>query len=413
MRAKLLLALLAAAAAFSPARIRAEEECRSCKGKGETACRLHRPPTAFQFKHSLWFEYECCLGTGKRPCKKCEPEAIVRAFMDRRRALAEWVQERRANVDVCLFASDSSLSGLAHSATIRHAESENFRLISTSPSLPVRPCDVPEGLFPGLPSKKTQKRNFHPEHYDWICLKRCEDAFKDYKAVFLNRGHFPSAATNYHGDVFKAAEGKYDVFLWDRAGPHLVCGRVFFGMAEALGHYKHGVRMTAVVGKENYTKNDAMLHRYLTHVLHHLFIEAYEIVIGFEMPSWVPEGFAHYMEWKKFGNFRITCYFERPGPVSIPAKVKDAVLKLVLSGKALPASSVIKLGYNTMDAKAHLQIWSFFPFLIEGTPRETFIRFIQGLKRSRDQLQAFKEAYGYSLIMIDEPWKKFVLKNYR
>ncbi|MHC4777981.1 MAG: hypothetical protein ACYTFG_05305 [Planctomycetota bacterium] len=391
----------------------AVEGCRTCKGRGENPCRFHKAPLSFPFKHSLWFTYECCLGTGLVPCKKCEDDSKGRAFIQRRHELGQWVQERRTNVDVCLFATSSSLAGLAHSGKIRHGESENFRLVSTAPSLPVRPCDVPVGLFAGLPSKKTQKMKFSPEHYDWIVLKRAEDAFEDYKEVFKNQGAFASAATNYHNDVFKAAEGKYDIFLWGRAAPHLVCGRIFFGSAENLGHYKFGTRMTAVLGKELFTKNDEMLHRFQTHVLHHLFIEAYEIVIGFEMPSWVPEGFAHYMEWRKFGNFKISCYFERSSPVSVPSKLKEYVLKLVLSGKALPAASLIKLQYNTMDAKAHVQIWSLFHYLIEGTPRETFIRFIQGLKHSRDQLKAFKEAYGYSLIMIDEPWRKFVLKNYR
>ncbi|MHC5040553.1 MAG: hypothetical protein ACYTHM_24850 [Planctomycetota bacterium] len=392
---------------------RVEAECKTCKGGGEVACRAHLPPTAFTLKHSNWVLYECCLGKGKRPCPKCKPADKETAFEAWKRELVAWVLERRKNVDVVLFEGEPGVSSLVGSATLRHGECENFRLVSTARPFPVRRCDVPEGLFPGLPSKDTRKRNFSPEHYDWILLKRCEDAFRDYKTVFQNDGQFRSAATNYHKDIFIAAEGKYDVFLWDRVPPHLVCGRKFFGSADEQGVYKHGTRVTTVVGGQANTRNDEMLHRYLTHMVHHLFIEAYEIVIGFEMPSWVPEGFAHYMEWKKFGDFKICCNFERRESISIPSKPKDVVLRMVTSGKAMPAASLINLKYNTMDARAHCQIWSLFHFLIEGAPRKSFIQFIKRLKHTRDQMKSFKEGFGYSLLLVDEPWREFVLKNYR
>jgi len=413
LRIRIQLVVLAFSAGFLPSPALAQKGCKTCGGTGEVTCRTHRPPVSFDFKHSLWLSYECCLGTGKKVCPKCKADEAVARFEKRRMMLMAWVEERRTNVDACLFSDEAGLSGIVSSGAIRHAESGNFRLVSTARPVPIRLCDVPGGLFADLPSKSPKKQVFSPEHFDWILLKRCEDAFVDFKTVFKNQGSFASAATNYHKDLFKAAEGKYDVFLWDKVAHHMVCGRKFFGSADDMGVYKHATRLTTTLGKQNYTRNDEMLHRYLTHMLHHLFLEAYKLNIGYDIPAWVPEGFAHYMEWKKFGNFKITCYFERSAPVSIPSRVKNYVLKLAASKKGLPASSLIQLNYNTMDTAAHAQIWSLFHFLIEGRDRDKFILFIQKLKHTRDQMKAFKEAYGYSILQVDEPWREFVLKTYR
>jgi hypothetical protein len=316
-------------------------------------------------------------------------------------------------VDVALFDGEPGASKWASSGAIRHAETENFRLIATAPPQGVCLCDVPEGLFKGLPTKDQIKRIFPPEHWDWILLKRCEEAFKAYKEVFRNEGRFVSAATKAVEDPCKIAEGKYDVFLWGEVPTHLVCGRKFFGVSLEMGTYKHGIRMTVVVGNEPSTRDDNSLHRYLLHMVNHLFIEAYEICIGFDMPAWVPEGFAHYMEFKRFGDFKISCMFERNTGVSIPGRLREFTLKLVGGGKLLPAASIIQMNYNTMDSASHVEMWSFFHYLVEGTDRTNFIKFIQALKRTKNQIDAFKEAYGWSLIGLDEPWMEWVKKNYR
>ncbi len=389
------------------------QACNACKDKGETPCKLHKPPTAFKFLHSSWLGYSCCLGTGWKPCQKCGGGEKAEQYAKRKAELSEWVEARRTDCDMVLFGDEPKLAAELVSNPIRHAESENFRLAATSNPLPVRVCDVPEGLFDDLPIKKDLKRTFTAEQYDWILLKRAEDEFARFKEIFKGEGRFRSASTNYYKDIFKAAEGKYDVFLWGRDGHHLVCGKKFFGVAHELGVYKHGARLTAVVGGHQYTSSDENLDRYLTHMYSHLFMEAYEMEIGYDLPSWIPEGFAHYAEWKKFGDVKINCFFEKTDPVSIPAKLTVYVYTIAASGQFLPAATIIKMGYNTMDSKAHAQMWSFFHYLIEGAPRENFIKFIRELKRTRDQMAAFKAAYGYSLVQLDEPWREFVLKNYK
>ncbi|GEM_PF-2709052 len=392
--------------------LHAEGDCRVCRGTGKVKDPYHRPPVDFEIKHSAWLRQKG-LGLGWVPCPKCEDAEATAAFEAWRKTLGTWVRERRKDVDRVLFEGEPGFRRLAESGAIRHTESAHFRLISTAPSLPVLTCEVPEDLFPGLPSRSRQKRTFSPEQYDWILLKRAEEALEDYREIFLDRGPFKSAATAMIEDPCKPAEGKYDVFLWNNAKEHLVCARKFFGTANELGTYKHGNRMSSPVGTTPETRNDEQLHRYLTHILHHLFLEAYGGCIGFDMPAWVPEGFTHYMEYRRFGDFKITCYFERRGPVSIPSRLKPYVFKLVAGKQDLPAASLIKRNYNAMDRDVHCQIWSLMHFLIEKQPREKFIRFIRLLKRTKDQLKAFKEAYGYSLIAVDEPWRAFVLREYR
>ncbi len=396
---------------FRPAPVHA---CNACKDAKEIPCKAHRPPTAFKFLHSLWLDYKCCLGTGRKPCPKCSAEGEKADEYEKfRKRLEEWVVARRTDFDLVLFGDEPKLASELDANPVRHCESDNFRFSGNFRPLPVSHCDVPEGLFPDLPDKKVLKKQFSAEHYDWILLKRAEDAFKAFKAVFQDQGRFRSASTNYYKDIFKAAEGKYDVFLWHRGDHHQVCGRKFFGVAHEMGVYKHGARITAVVGGNEYTGTDENLDRYLTHMLNHLFVEAYDFEIGYDFPAWIPEGFAHYMEWKKFGDFKITCFFEKTDPVSIPSKASAYVLTLVTSNQHLPAASVIKMNYNSMDQKAHCEMWSFMHYLIEGAPRENFIKFMRELKRTRDQMASFKTAYGYSIIQMDEPWKEFVLKNYK
>jgi len=387
--------------------------CSVCKDKGRVPCRLHKAPTAFSMRHSSWLMQTCCLGQGWRPCPKCRPQAAVEAFEAFRKGLEEWLVSRRKDVDILLFSDEPAAARHLTNAPIRHAESENIRLVSNAPSLPLRVCDVPEGLFTGLPGKSPRKINLGADKYDWVILKRCEEAFAAFKEVFKNQGRFASAATNYYKDVFRAAPGKYDVFLWKHIEPHKVCARKFFGAANDLGVYKHGTRLTTAIGNHRFTRNDEAVHRYLTHMVHHLFLEAYEHEIGYDFPAWIPEGFAHYMEFRKFGNFQITCFFEKPQPVSIPKKWKGYILKMVASRQAWPVASLIKMNYNTMDTKAHLQMFSLFHYLVEEAPREKFILFIQEVKRSRDQMASFKKAYGYSLIQLDEPWERFVRTRYR
>lgn len=404
----LLGTLVAAAGLLAPA----AAACNACRDTGKATDPRHRPPTEFQAMHSSWLG-EKGLGLGWYPCPRCEDEQATRKFEAWRQKLESWVIARRQDVDMALFGDEPGLTRLAGSGIIRHAESENFRLITTAPPQAVMTCDVPEGLFPGLPSKSRQKRNFTPEQYDLILLKRAEDELAVFQEIFLQQGPFRSTATSAIEDPCKPADGKYDIFLWDDVAQHLVCARKFFGTANELGTYKHGNRMSSPVGTTPETRNDEQIHRYLTHILHHLFLEAYGGCIGFDMPAWVPESFAHYTEWKRFGDFKISCYFERKGPVSIPGRLEPYVLKLVASRQDVPAASLVKKNYNTMEREDHVQIWSLMHFLIDGQPREKFIQFIRLLKQTRDQLKAFKEAYGYSLIAVDEPWREFVMREYR
>ena len=228
----------------------AADACSSCGGSGEVPCPAHRAPVAFEIRHSSFLNYACCLGTGMRLCTKCRSSAAAAKFEKRRSALQEWAAERRQNVDAALFAGEPGLSRLAESGTIRHAETENFRLIATADSQPVMLEDVPEGLFKGLPSKSESKRVFAPEHWDWIVLKRFEEEFQAYQEVFRKEGRFKSAASTQIEDACKVAEGKYDVFIWKEVPAHLVCGRKFFGVSNELGTYKHGIRMTVAIGSE-------------------------------------------------------------------------------------------------------------------------------------------------------------------
>jgi hypothetical protein len=386
--------------------------CNACKERGTLPCRLHRPPTEFKLLHSHWLEYTCCHGLGFRPCPKCKPAPPREALEKQRSKLEAWVRARRTDVEAVLFGDRSSLMAHLVGAPVRHAESENFRLVANIRPLPVKCFHVPEGLFKGLPSRSPQKKKFSPEHYDWINLKRSEDVLRKFKEIFKNQGSFRSAATNYYKDIFKAAEGKYDVFLWNRVDLHRTCARKFFGAEDELGVYKHGARLTTAVGVDEYTRNDESIYRYLVHMVSHLCIEAYDHEIGYDFPSWIPEGFSHYMESLFFGDFKITCYWELKTPIRIPKKVREKVLALVATGTYHPAATLIKMAYNTMDQKAHIQIWSLFHYLVEATPREKFIKFLRELKRTRNQLEAFKTAYGYSLILIDDPWMEFVRKNY-
>lgn len=386
--------------------------CSACKDTGRIPCRKHEPPTAFRFLHSVWLDHPC-LGLGWRPCPKCGLEAAAEAFEARRRELEAWARERRTNVDELLFSDEPRAARHLASAPLRHLESEHLRLCSNAPPLPLRSCDVPEGLFAHLPVQSPRKIQLGAEHYDWVVLKRLEDDCAAFRTVFQNQGRFASAASNYHKHVFVAAPGKYDVFLWNHADPHKVCARKFFGAANDLGVYKHGARITTPLGNHRFTRDDEAVHRYLTHMMNHLLLEAYEYEIGYDFPAWIPEGFAHYMEYRKFGDFQITCFFEKPRPVTIPRKWRSYLLKMVATGDTHPVATLIKMSYNRMDAKAHLQMFSLFHYLVEEAPREKFIRFIAEVKRTRDQMAAFKTAYGYSLLQLDEPWETFVRARYR
>lgn len=176
---------------------------------------------------------------------------------------------------------------------------------------------------------------------------------------------------------------------------------------------------------EDGIRHDQHVHNMVRHNLAHNFLDGY-CHYSYEMPVWITEGFAHWMEIDNDPRFHMFDFVEgvfvEPKTVSSwPVEVR----KLVATAETVPFTQLLyRKSFAELSFTDHLMAWSKIDFLIQSDPAK-FGRFMTILKSRRDergyadgskmedaQRDALKQCYGWTWQQAEEKWQEWVLATY-
>ncbi len=152
----------------------------------------------------------------------------------------------------------------------------------------------------------------------------------------------------------------------------------------------------------------------IDHMVSHFLLTSY---VG-NVPPWLYEGFASWMEVKFDQASRVHCttktsYGDRTDiadKVSSSASWPELIKESVTSKTDTPFGAILGIPLNQLDYEHLSKSWSIISMLIE-TNKDGFISFCRHL-RSGDQQKALKSGLGATAEEIDEKWREWVLKKY-
>jgi hypothetical protein len=174
-----------------------------------------------------------------------------------------------------------------------------------------------------------------------------------------------------------------------------------------------------ISGKQAEVRHEQHMHNALRHNMAINFLDGYMLYL-FDLPSWLREGYAHYMRRLNLKGYSF--YDTGEGGAAIDKDLEEwapLVRKLVKKNEAADFATLARLNdYVDLDFDAHVVVWSKIEFLIT-TDKVKFGQFVTKLKSQESgagmadaQRKAFKEIYGWTMRQADEAWKTWVLETY-
>ena len=352
------------------------EKCSACNGTGRIICRTH--PEALAFKCSYTFEECPCHGMGWTPCTKCNDAKAAEEFAAGTAELESWIESRREKLDRNVFLQE------ADQHKCGHVEGEHIVVCGT-----IKPGTLEIG-------KKRIKAD--PKMRAHVYLQRSEECFEKY---FL-----PMLGLN----AYTPQLGKWEVTLWGTEEETLQASHRLVGNRQAP---VATAEARAVTIYDNY--DDKTLHGVVVHNLTHLMIEEYKGFVDGGIPDWFWEAMAHWVEYKVMGSVENNCNDEAtPLDNALSGKeLENRTLMLAKSKKCPEFVSFANLNVAKLGENERLMGWSIFDWLHDVYGPKKIELFVVISKRTKNQAQAFRDAFGLRYEEIQEEWKPWVLENYR
>lgn len=171
--------------------------------------------------------------------------------------------------------------------------------------------------------------------------------------------------------------------------------------------------------KQARVRHDQHLHNALRHNMAINFLDGYMLYL-FDMPSWIREGYAHYM--RRLNQPGYNFFDGGEGAAVIDNEEENwapEVRKLVKKDEAADFARLSRINdYVDLEFDDHLVVWSKVDFLIQLDPKK-FGQFVLRIKTQGTgaavadvQRDAFRELYGWTMRQADEAWKEWVLETY-
>ncbi|MBI3098672.1 MAG: hypothetical protein HYY93_10605 [Planctomycetes bacterium] len=213
------------------------------------------------------------------------------------------------------------------------------------------------------------------------------------------------------GDSAPEVGHEHTEFLFATPSPHqnVVSKIIKSESTSGLGMKRYPDMFTTWNDKQAF-EDDEDFHRDVVHNTAHLLINSYK---GYaELPGWLDEGFAHFVEKAHFKKGATYCFSEVPPDKPIAEgdwrpKLKAKVLKKDHSS----FSEMQRRASDAMNHLQHAQAWSYVDFLI-ATDKKKFVAFVDALKAKEEQREAFKKAFDWGLTEFEENWVNYVKSKY-
>jgi len=171
--------------------------------------------------------------------------------------------------------------------------------------------------------------------------------------------------------------------------------------------------------KQARVRHDQHVHNALRHNMAINFLDGYMLYL-FDMPSWIREGYAHYM--RRLNHPGYNFFDGGEGAALIDNEEENwapEVRKLVKKDEGTDFARLARINdYVDLEFDDHLVVWSKVDFLIQLDPKK-FGQFVLRIKTQGTgaavadvQRDAFRELYGWTMRQADEAWKAWVLETY-
>lgn len=161
------------------------------------------------------------------------------------------------------------------------------------------------------------------------------------------------------------------------------------------------------------TRDDDGLHLAVRHSIGHILMSCWVQVNGQEkyLPRWVYAGAGHWLARlpAKFREMATFCADEGTPISNSGRNWFEKILKMAGGARTAPIQKIFDTNsMSALDLDMHIRAWSWFDLFLEED-RESFVKFIAGLRQGTDHRIALKEAFGCDPEEFDRRWRNRVL----
>ncbi len=162
---------------------------------------------------------------------------------------------------------------------------------------------------------------------------------------------------------------------------------------------------------------DEYFFRSMIHNVNHLLTAVYKNHWWLHECGVAYEGSSHWWEIYRTGKASSRCFVEADSMSGWKNNKWQAIVKkAVLADRQPRIVDLLLIPGTSMKAADHVFAWSYIDFMIqgikdEGSPQK-IMKFYHVLKEKRPPRDAFREAFGMSVLAFEEAWKEYVLERY-
>jgi HEAT repeats/PBS lyase HEAT-like repeat len=164
---------------------------------------------------------------------------------------------------------------------------------------------------------------------------------------------------------------------------------------------------------EQKSRDDDGLHLQVRHSIGHILLSCWVVVNGQEKyyPRWTYAGVGHWLSRmpERFKDSATFCADEGTAISNNGRNWHKNLLKIAGGGRSTPVQRVFDVNsMSALDLDMHIRAWSWFKIFLEED-RESFVKFIKGLRKGEEHRTALREAFGCSPEEFDRRWKQRIL----
>ncbi len=347
-----------------------EERCPTCRSTGKIAdkkCPEKRPYIS-TFDYTEYPSH----GWGFLVCPDCfgaqaEWDALETAYR-------KWLEARREKIDIWVFGNDYLKYG------IQHVEGDHFIV-----------CGTFRGGtdWDGRTTKKMTAKE-RAENY----IRMTEGIYRDH---FLKHVDMPD---------YTPSE-KWELTIWNGGRQIDIASNRLIGITQGGISTFQGKLLTIA------DSSGSSHYQSIIFNLFYVIIQEFEGNVARALPDWLSEGYAHYIEVCAFGQVANNFSDEAAGGGSLSGGNFEPKLKQMVKSGKYP--DIVKFGNWNVSKLGYAEkmvAWGLIDWIIKGYGPKKFRLFIQVLKRTKDQAQAFRDAIGVRYSDIHKEWGEWVLANY-
>lgn len=367
-------------------------QCKFCESRGSIPCTKHGKGMLEKEAEydgtllcSAAIECKHCAGALATECRSCTNPHVEQAILARRKLAAEWLAQRRKDVD-----------DVTKNQPLWHLQTPHVDLVFS-----IRPMTI----------GKT-KVETHPLMH--VYGQRMEALRTRFMQLFeLKDDDF---------DIEEKTNRRMRLQLYmfrDQQDNNVISPRVTgIGMSRATGTKLMGpTPVYSMYHDLSSMKDDDALHRNMVHNVTHLLLSQVSPAtwIGNRKHGWVDEGLAHWFEDAVTGLCTNFCFEEvmtDPGIGWKGGRWRAPVRQMVDAGKQTPFAELSTLNNDQLDMPQHALAFAHVDHLLATGGGKKFLALARQLKAGKTTRDALQAVYATNPLKLETDFQAWVKATY-